>query len=241
MAAARALAWDGYRNARDLGGLPTPLSATGVTRFGRVARGPRREWLTPAGRQDAVRWGVRTVVDLRNTDEHGTRPGDHGTAGEPWPDVTLVHAPTEDPTHVPFMATCGPILDSPEYWAHNARLLPDLLRATLQAVATAEPGVLVHCSAGRDRTGLVVTLLLANAGVPPEHVAADWAQSVREVAGRRDHTDDRQSTWDEAQVEAFLAEAVPVAQEAAADVSRLLDVVGLDDGTRARLRDLLVA
>ena len=240
MTAARALVWDGYRNARDLGGLPTPLSATGATRFGRVARGPRREWLTAAGRQDAVRWGVRTVVDLRNTDEHGTRPGDHGTAAEPWTGVTLVHAPPEDPTHAQFMATCGPILDSPEYWAHHARLLPDLLRATLQAVAAAEPGVLVHCSAGRDRTGLVVTLLLANAGVPPEQVAADWAQSVREVAGRGDHTDDRQSSWDEAQVEAFLAEAVPVAQEAAADVDRLLDVIGVDEDTRLRLRDLLV-
>lgn len=236
----RTLTWDGYRDVRDLGGLPTPLSPTGTTRTGRVARGPRRELLTAAGREDAVRWGVRTVVDLRNADERGARAGDPEVAGEPWPGVTVVHAPTEDPTHTGFLETCGPILDSPEYWAHNARLLPGLLRETLRAVATAEPGVLVHCSAGRDRTGMVVALLLANAGVAPEDVAADWAASVRAVAGRGYHADDRQSTWDEAQVEAFLAETVPVAQETAADVRRVLDVVGLEDEARVRLRDLLV-
>ncbi|AEE44554.1 tyrosine-protein phosphatase [Cellulomonas fimi] len=236
----RTLSWDGYRNVRDLGGLPTPLSATGTTRSGRVARGPRRELLTAQGREDAVRWGVRTVVDLRNADEHGPRDGDPDVAGREWVGITVVHAPTEDPTHAGFLETCGPILDSPEYWAHNVRLLPDLLRVTLEAVASAEPGVLVHCSAGRDRTGMVTALLLAHAGVPPEHVAADWAESVRAVAGRGHHADDRQSSWDEDQVEAFLAQTVPVAQEVAADVAGLLDVVGVDDDTRTRLRDLLV-
>ncbi|MFC8191004.1 tyrosine-protein phosphatase [Cellulomonas sp. NPDC057328] len=236
----RVLAWDGYRDVRDLGGLPTPLSSTGTTQLGRVARGPRREWLTGTGREEAFRWGVRTVVDLRNADEHGPRTGDPHAAGTPWIGVTVVHAPTEDPAHAEFMRTCGPILDSPAYWWHNARLLPDLLRAALLAVATAEPGVLVHCSAGRDRTGMVVALLLAHAGVPPEYVAADWAESVRATAGRGYHADDRQSSWDAAQVEAFLAETVPVAEETAADVSRVLDVIGLDDDGRARLRDRLV-
>jgi protein-tyrosine phosphatase len=236
----RALAWDGYRNVRDLGGLPTPLSSTGTTRFGRVARGARRELLTRAGRDQAVRWGVRTVVDLRNDDERGPRTGDPDVAGTPWPGVTVVHAPTEDPTHAEFLETCGPILDSPEYWWHNARLLPDLTRASLLAVATAGRGVLIHCSAGRDRTGMVAALLLAHAGVPPEHVAADWAESVRTLAGRGHHADDRQSSWDSTQVDAFLAETVPVAEQTAADVSRVLDVIGLDEDDRARLRDLLV-
>ena len=186
----RALTWDGYRNVRDLGGLPTPLSSSGTTAFGRVARGPRRELLTATGRDEAVSWGLRTIVDLRNPDERGPRAGDPDAAGVPWTGVTVVDAPTEDPTHAEFIETCGPILDSPAYWSHNARLLPHLVRETLLAVATAEPGVLIHCSAGRDRTGLVVALLLANAGVPPELVADDWAQSVRAMAGRGHHPDD---------------------------------------------------
>lgn len=87
---------------------------------------------------------------------------------------------------------------------------------------------------------MIVALLLAHAGVPPEYVAADWAESVRATAGRGYHPDDRQSSWDAAQVEAFLAETVPVAEETAANVSRVLDVIGLDDDGRARLRDRLV-
>lgn len=236
----RALTWDGYRNVRDLGGLPTPLSPTGTTIAGRLARGPRREWLSAAGRLAAQRWGVRTVVDLRNADEHGPRPGDPAVAAERWDGVTVVHAPTEDPEHAEFLEVCGPILDSPEHWAHYARLLPGHVRGALTAVAHAEPGVLVHCSAGRDRTGMVVALVLAHAGVPPEHVAADWAQSVREMAGGGHRPEDRQSTWGPDEVEAFVAVSTPVVEDVAGDVGRVLDTVGLDDDTRARLRALLV-
>lgn len=236
----RALSWDGYRNVRDLGGLPTPLSPTGTTLHGRVARGPRREWLTGTGRADALRWGVRTVVDLRNADEHGPRPGDPDVAALAWDGVTVVHAPTEDPVHEEFWAVCAPILDSPEYWRHNVRLLPAHVHRALAAVGDAEPGVLVHCSAGRDRTGMVVALVLAHAGVAPEHVADDWAESVRAMAGGGHRPEDRQSGWDAEQVERFLAVSVPVVEDVAGDVARVLDAVGLDDGGRQRLRDRLV-
>jgi protein-tyrosine phosphatase len=43
-----------------------------------------------------------------------------------------------------------------------------------------EPGALpalIHCAAGKDRTGLVVALLLATLGVPREIIADDYALS----------------------------------------------------------------
>jgi protein tyrosine/serine phosphatase len=50
----------------------------------------------------------------------------------------------------------------------------------MTAIARApEGGVLVHCHAGKDRTGVVVALLLALAGVPAETIAADYALSER--------------------------------------------------------------
>ncbi len=202
----RELDWDGYRNVRDLGGLPTPSSPTGATQRGRIARGPRRELLTDRGWQDARVWGLRSVVDLRCADEVGRREGDPLVAPDALTDITVVAAPTEDQDDPEFREVCFPILDSPEYWRHNWRILPDLVLGALRAIADAPSGVLVHCSAGRDRTGMISTLLLANAGVPPTAVAEDHAASVRAMAGTGTHAPgDRQATWDADQVTEWLA------------------------------------
>src|SRR5258705_7462174 len=67
----RDITWDGFHNARDLGGLPT--------RDGRIVQ-PRRmirsadlRFVTAGGWRTAYESGVRTVIDLRNDDE--IRPG----------------------------------------------------------------------------------------------------------------------------------------------------------------------
>lgn len=53
---------------------------------------------------------------------------------------------------------------------------PDLLAAAVGAIADAPTGgVVVHCHAGKDRSGNVVALALSLAGVPAESVAADYA------------------------------------------------------------------
>jgi len=237
----RTLSWDGLPNVRDLGGLPTALSRTGRTVFGRIARGPRRELLTEQGWGDAERWGLRTVVDLRCADEVGRRPEDPDVGPAATRAVALVHAPTEDHGNAEFRELCFPVLDSPAYWQDNWRILPHLVRDTLTAIAEAEPGVLVHCSAGRDRTGMITALLLGNAGVSPGDVAADYARSVRAMAGTPTHapTHDRQTAWDDEQVTSWVEQVAPLVAEAAARATDVLDEVGVGTTTRRRLRDLL--
>lgn len=236
----RRLDWDGYRNVRDLGGLPTPLSPTGVTQLGRVARGPRRELLTERGWQDARGWGLRSVVDLRCADEVGRRDGDPLVAADALAGITVVAAPTEDQDDLEFREVCFPILDSPEYWRHNWRILPDLVLGALRAIADAPAGVLVHCSAGRDRTGMISALLLADAGVAPTVVANDYSASVRAMAGTGTHAPgDRQASWDAGQVTDWLATVTPIVEDVAADVDGAFAAVGADDDLRARLRALL--
>ena len=238
----RTLDWDGSRNTRDLGGLPTRLSRTGRTTLGRVARGPRREMLTSAGWDAAVRWGLHSIVDIRTSEEVGPRGADPGV--EPPETIAIMLAPTEDHDNVEFREVCFPTPDPPEYWQHNVRILPALVRNTLETIAASEPGVLVHCAAGRDRTGMISALLLANAGVSVDDVFGDYAESVRAMAGTAAHggpTHDRQASWSSDQVDTWLAEVQPHVRAFVVDVERVFGRIGVSAETRNALRMLLTS
>jgi protein tyrosine/serine phosphatase len=59
--------------------------------------------------------------------------------------------------------------------------------AAVGAVADAPDGaVVVHCHAGKDRTGIVVALLLRLAGVPIDEIAADYALSGERLRPRHE-------------------------------------------------------
>lgn len=151
-------------------------------------------------------------------------------------------APTEDQTHPEFRAVCLPILDSPEYWQHNIRILPSLVRGALEAIASSEPGVLVHCSAGRDRTGMITALLLANAGVASDDIVADYADSVRAMAGIALHggpTFDRQASWTPEEVTIWLDDVTPHVSAFVANSNAAFDALHVGAETRRRLRELL--
>lgn len=236
------LNWDGYINARDLGGLPTSLATGGVTVPGRVARGPRRERLSVTGWEAARSWGLRTVIDLRCSYEIGTQDTDPQVPEAMLADLEIFNVPTEDHQDTAFQRVCFPILDSPEYWSHNWRLQPYLVRTALEKIAAAGPGTLIHCSAGRDRTGMICTLLLGNAGVPPEIVASDYAASVRAMAGTANHspTVDEQSEWTHERVDAWIVDKLSIVEDAAGRVDEIFDLLEVTAATRATLRALLV-
>lgn len=236
------LAWDGYVNARDLGGLPTHLARNGETVMGRIARGPRREWLTAAGWDAARAWGLASVVDLRCAYEVGAQDSDPNVSTATIEGLVFANTPTEDHSDPDFREACFPILDSPEYWRHNWRLQPHLVRASLDAIASAEPGVLVHCGAGRDRTGMISALLLGNAGVEPDAVADDYAASVRAMAGTANHapTVDRQMGWSQDMVDHWLNDKVHIVREVAINAQDILDILKVSAGTRQSLRAMLV-
>jgi len=70
-----------------------------------------------------------------------------------------------------------------DWMATHAARIPAILRA----IADAPPGaVLVHCAAGKDRTGVVVALVLSVAGVDRDAIAEDYALSVWWNEGVRD-------------------------------------------------------
>ncbi len=167
----RGLDWDGCRNIRDLGGLS---AADGrKTRWGAVVRSANADRLTPTGWAALLAHGVRTVVDLREPEER--KPMPPRPAG-----VTTVNVPLDDTADTELwdylreQELDGTSLYFPVFLEHK----PERCAQAITAVARAGPGgVLVHCAAGWDRTGLITLLLLALVGVSPEDIATDYLLS----------------------------------------------------------------
>jgi hypothetical protein len=161
------LDWPACRNARDLGGLPTQDG--GRIRGGALLRSDHHTGMTPASVAAVRAAGVSRIVDLRGHRELAQRPSPF--AGDP----VYLHRPVlpevidyEHPDD-----SYGPLLD------HNK----ERLAAAFRAIAEAPPGgVLVHCHSGRDRTGVLVALVLTVAGVGPEVVAEDYARTENSPA-----------------------------------------------------------
>ena len=175
----RALAWDGCFNVRDLGGLETPSG--GRTRYGAIVRGDNIRNLTASGWQAALDHGVRRAVDLRfESERDGERAPPRGI------DVVGVSLfGTRDPVIEGRIAER--LMESNDTGAAHAGLYirtleqrSETVAAAVAAVAAAEPdeGVVIHCFAGKDRTGIVSALVLAVAGVSDKAIAQDYAESA---------------------------------------------------------------
>ncbi|AOT05285.1 protein tyrosine phosphatase [Arthrobacter sp. U41] len=162
-----AVDWDGAVNAWHIGG--------SVFRMG------RREWLTDAGWQQAYDAGIRTVIDLRNPDEIRRRDTDPQVSAETVAAFDVVHAPTEDPGNSEFRALCVPYLNDPASYPDNARIFPEKLARVFGAVAEARGGVVIHCSAGRDRSGMIAAMLQDLAGAGEDAIAAGYERAMRGI------------------------------------------------------------
>lgn len=178
----RTLTWEGCVNVRDLGGHATEEG--GVTRFGRVVRADSVRHLSEGGWSALVDYGVRTVLDLRYASELEADPPRAldvdvvhlSLFGEPdierWRELDALGEAAGDDvgfTRVIYLE----VLE--EHRTNLAHAISTVGRSPAG-------GVVVHCHAGKDRTGLVTALLLRLAGVSREDVAEDYAVSERNLA-----------------------------------------------------------
>jgi protein-tyrosine phosphatase len=164
----RHLVWPDLLNARDLGGLKSASGHETVWR--RVVRADNLNKLAPAGVAAMVAYGVRTVIDLRDPRELERFPNPLVAApphGLVFASVPLVSDANWEALKDPAWMTEG--------YALMTRLSHDNIAKVVAVVSDARPGaVVVHCHAGKERTGVVAALLLSLAGVPDKTVAEDW-------------------------------------------------------------------
>jgi len=163
----RRLHWRGFLNARDLGGLP--LRPRGETRFGVLIRSDLPGGVEELGVQALVDYGVRTVIDLRSPRELVDRPN-------PLRDLP-------DYRHLPLLLdrdldSIADIRDIAGTYRWNVDNRGEAIVGILRSMAEAPPGgILFHCFAGKDRTGVIAALLLAVAGVDRDSIIEDYVLS----------------------------------------------------------------
>ncbi|WP_133365019.1 tyrosine-protein phosphatase [Qipengyuania sediminis] len=255
----RFLATEGVHNFRDYGGW---TGAGGRTvRRGLLYRSGQHVAASDADLAEIAALDIRTVIDLRGTSERARHPCRRvpGFAGEvvfyegetssspPHMDVDPATS-TEAFARARMLAVYGRIPTNPAACAMLARYLGVL--------GEREGASLVHCFAGKDRTGIAVTLLLHILGVSEADQMTEYlrtndaptlsvlrAQSVPGIEARLGRK------LDEAGVQALLEvrpDYLTRFREAAARLEGSLDAwlarrLGVDEALRERLRTRFLA
>lgn len=149
-------------NLRDIGGYPTRDGR--VTAFGGHLRGDAPVRLSDEELQLLRDMNISTIIDLRSDQEVRDVPGAfQGQSG-----FEYFHLPLYLGNQMP---TCGE--DVPRMYFQMADE-QKMVAAVMTRIAEAPGGVLYHCSAGKDRTGVISALLLSLAGVEQDDILADY-------------------------------------------------------------------
>jgi protein tyrosine/serine phosphatase len=243
---------DGAVNVRDLGGLPTVDGHT--TQEGVLLRSDNLQDLSERDVASLLRHGVGTVLDLRTAAEveilgpgplHATEVrhvhldliphGFEGTAA-----VARAIPDEEAGEHAMDHVYLDYVRDAPQVIAQGLRTLAD----------PHSDGVLVHCAAGKDRTGVFVAAALTLVGVHRDAVVADYARTDERIAAVRDRL-----IATPLYSEVVAARSLEALRPHAGNMERFLDridreyggmhgfamTIGIDEETVARLsRRLLV-
>jgi hypothetical protein len=201
-------------NLRDVGGLS--LAGGGTTRPGVLYRS---DAIYPGDEvsQTLPQWPPAVVVDLRSEFER-----EHAGVFS-WPAGTRAY-------HVPLMGEAAPqLLERPlgELYQGTLEASGALIAEVASIIAAAPGAALVQCAAGKDRTGVVVAIVLLAAGAEPGGVVADYtatAENMPDVLARMSE----RLGWEMPPFD----ELPPLLREAPADaITAVIDVVsGGPDG-----------
>ena len=238
---------DGAFNFRDLGGLPTRDG--GTTRAGVMFRSDALHHLVPSDVEVLIDLGMRTVIDLRSSVElDRTGRGPLEDTDMQWVHAPLSHGDAASGRVLPPALAEG---DLGRHYVDSLAERTETLAEVIEHLATREnlPAVF-HCTAGKDRTGMVAALVLSLVGVADDVIVHDYTLTDDRMAGIMERI---------AASGAFPPDAAPlpanVGRAEAASMETFLAALrveyggatgwaasaGIADSTLAALRDTLLA
>lgn len=166
-------------NFRDVGGLPTEDG--GVIRPGMIYRSEGPASFQEIHRGELAALDIRLVCDLRADSERAKDPND-------WTETArLMNLDVANDVRLETNEGWLALRNDPStegakkalslnYAAIPSAILPNL-RSLIDAIVAGETPVLIHCTAGKDRTGVMMAILLMGLRVPHDVVLADYERS----------------------------------------------------------------
>ena len=246
----RILDFPGAVNLRDFGGYPTRDG--GRVRVGLLYRSGILAELTPAGQQQLRALGIGVICDLRRPEERELEP-------TPFPvhDPRRVHVEIDPDSAVRLReALVGSVLSVAERIRFMVEINRELVRMhtaeyrrVFEALeSSGTRGFLVHCAAGKDRTGFGVAAIQLALGVPRETVIEDYLLTNEAMDFERFILPRLKANYGDVDVEAarvlsgVRAEYIHAALDEVDATfgsfdNYLQDALGIDARRRAALRD----
>jgi protein tyrosine/serine phosphatase len=250
--------WASIINFRDFGGCTT-VDGLSIAR-GRLYRSGQLALINDAEQQRLQALDLGLIVDLRTAHERRKSPSrlHQDYAGQ------RLENKAEDNGPAPHLAVTSAKMTAPEVramlCAGYGKFLftphvTEVLRAYFARLGQLEGAVLLHCTAGKDRTGMAAALTLLLLGVHQDDVIADYMRSTSATEALRlsegaQYIRQRygQSLSDEA-FDAFMG-VHPSYLESGLEALRarhgtiakyLRDELGVDDSAREQIRKGLAA
>jgi protein-tyrosine phosphatase len=241
----RLLPLEGTYNVRDVGGYAT--ADGGTIRWRTLLRGDSLHRLTAEGQALLITEGLRTVIDLRRASELAEAPNVFVSSSQiRYRNIALIDGAPAPAVEETRPRSLGGIYERILETAHPQ------LRAIMEILGA--PGafpVLVHCTAGKDRTGIIIALLLGLAEVSTETIAADYALSeaylgngfVEEMRARIVATGGDWSTYEQLMVSphALMLTTMAVLIERYGSVAAYLRAIGVPGSQIETVRAALIA
>ena len=249
------------------------VAETAAVRPGLMFRSSELSKLNDAGRRALIELGISDVADLRSPAEVARRGGGAVPDGVavhnlPFPEVSHSHegeAPHESSWNkmMTEYSEEEPSVAARRWMTAEYERFPTLggarqaVRQIITMLGEGKP-VLVHCFAGKDRTGFAVAVALEAAGVPSEDILADYLRSNDAVGPLREAIlttmRDREGVTDEVVSfaesrltdevlgvrEEYLASARRVLDETHGGVGGYLAAAGVDEQAVTRMRTRLL-
>ena len=180
----RLLPWEATLNTRELGGYS--LRGGRRMRWKALVRSENPNLLTEMGQSALVDYGIRTVIDLRFQKELERWPNPLAGRSVPGDEALhYVHNPLDQDQDFIWTEGMDTAAAMSDLYIRMLETNRGYIARALTAMAYARPGgVLFHCHAGKDRTGLVAAMVLGALGASSEVIIQDYGFTTPELEER---------------------------------------------------------